>query len=272
MLSSAALLLAIFEGQAEPQWPKPTNSALLLGAGVPVGSHLLRKLSRTFGHDDGADDEALIRQQPICIGSSTWSWGTLGDVVLFTHVRHGNELRVGYFVYWNAERPWGTNALTYSLLPALAIDAVYSHFLFVLPGVRHMMYGAGDIEGAAVIYEQTASGTLTPQSGLADDYHHHAVTLSRADLAMTNGNVSLMTNFWSHQLGARGASAYAENPDSNVRCFSGPSLQPLTRGVAERFRIGSAEHPLRGRPAWRAVTETGRPTSAATAISLSGVR
>jgi hypothetical protein len=195
-------------------------------------------------------DTALVRAQPVCIAASTWSFGKLGDTLLFVYRRHENQLRVGYFAYFDVERPWGQNMLTYSVLPATLIDATYSHFAFVFPGVQRLLYGPGDVEGASVLYDVAASGTLHARGGLADDDHHQSVELSRSDLADSSGRVVLMTSVWSHQLGAHGAARYAETPGAQVRCFKGSELQPLTRSVAERFRIGSSAHPLRARPAF----------------------
>jgi hypothetical protein len=195
-------------------------------------------------------DIALVRAQPVCIASSTWSFGKLGDTLLFVYRRHQNQLRVGYFAYFDVERPWGQNLLTYSVLPATLIDATYSHFAFVFPGVQRLLYGPGDVEGASVLYDVSSSGALSVRGGLADDDHHQSVELSRADLSDSAGRVVLMTSVWSHQLGTPGAARYSEQPGAQVRCFEGRELQPLTRSVAERFRIGSFAHPLRARPAF----------------------
>ena len=45
------------------------------------------------------------------------------------------------------ERPWGDNWLSWSVLPALAVDLVYTRFLFGLPGFRRARYGPADVEG-----------------------------------------------------------------------------------------------------------------------------
>lgn len=195
-------------------------------------------------------DAALVRAQPVCIASSTWSFGRLGDTLLFVHRRQGSQLRVGYFAYFDVERPWGQNLLTYSVLPATLIDATYSHFAFVFPGIQRLLYGPGDVEGASVLYDVSESGALTVRGGLADDDGHNRVELSQADLADRAGRVILMTAVWSHQLGARGGASYAAAPGAQVRCFEGAALQPLTQRVAESFRLGSFEHPLRARPAF----------------------
>ena len=81
-----------------------------------------------------SEDAARIVKQPVCVGAASWSAGTLGPTVLFLERRVGKKLDVGYFVYWSEERPWGSNLVSYTVLPALATDAVYSHFLYLFPG------------------------------------------------------------------------------------------------------------------------------------------
>jgi hypothetical protein len=245
--ASLVALLAFVDGaQRSAAWPTAgrASRASLVGLAFARGAE-----AELEGAADD-DDAARIRAQPLCVASSTWSFGKLGDTVLFVHQRRGDELRVGYFVYFDVERPWGQNLLTYSVLPAALIDAIYSHFAFIFPGVQRLLYGPGDVEGASVAYLVSDSGELMVQGGLADDDGHQRVTLSRADLADNEGRVVLMTDVWSHQLGAHGAARYAHTAGAPVRCFSGPALQPLTRRVAENFRLGSFAHPLRARPAF----------------------
>ena len=81
-----------------------------------------------------AADANIVRKLPLCVASESWSAGELGHTVLYRYKREGRMLTVGYFVYWTTERPWGKNVLSYSLLPALFIDAFYSHFFFLFPG------------------------------------------------------------------------------------------------------------------------------------------
>jgi hypothetical protein len=241
-------LLALIDGaQSTVAWPTASPARAAESRAGLVRVAFARGAEQ---HTDEDPDVAKVRAQPLCIASSTWSFGKLGDSVLFVHQRRGDELRVGYFVYFDVERPWGQNLLTYSVLPAALIDATYSHFAFFLPGVQRLLYGPGDVEGASVAYQVSEAGTLSVRSGLADDDTHHRVTLSRADLSGPDGRVVLMTSVWSHQLGAHGAAHYAASDGAQVRCFSGASLQPLTRRVADSFRIGSFERPLRARPAF----------------------
>jgi hypothetical protein len=192
-------------------------------------------------------DHAIQRQR-FCVASDGWSAGTLGSVVLYRTQRVGDRVRVGYFVYWSSERPWGNNELTLLVLPALAVDAVYSHFLFVFPGVQRALYGPADIEGALVEYEQNDS-ELVPVRAFADDATHQPVTLSRRDIVGDEGEVVLMTEAWSHQLGSRDAARRARRGHS-LQCFEGNGLAPMSADVAKAFRLGDEAKPLRARPAW----------------------
>ena len=189
-------------------------------------------------------------EQPVCVGARSWSAGALGSTVLYRTRRTGNRITVGYFVYWSEERPWGNNSLSYSVLPALAVDAVYSHFLYVFPGLKDAMYGAGDIEGAQVSYEQRPDGSLDVLSGRADDGSHNRVDLSRADLLDAKGRVVFLTDVWSHQLGAHGGAALANRSRLELKCYERSSLRPMTEMVARAFRLGNENKPLRGNPAW----------------------
>jgi len=186
----------------------------------------------------------------VCVGARSWSAGTLGDTVLYRTRRNGNRITVGYFVYWSEERPWGNNSLSYTVLPALAVDAVYSHFLYVFPGLKDAMYGAADIEGAQVSYEQRSDGSLAVLSGRADDGNHNRVELSRADLLDAQGRVVFLTDVWSHQLGAHGGAALADRSKLALKCYEKSSLRPMTEVVARAFRLGNERQPLRGNPAW----------------------
>ena len=197
-----------------------------------------------------SDDEARIVAQPVCVGARTWSTGALGDTVLYRTRHVGRKIAVGYFVYWSEERPWGSNAVSYAVLPALAMDAVYSHFLWLFPGIKDAMYGPGDIEGVQVEYEQSDDGSLSVVSGRADDGNHAPVILSREDLVDSKGRVVLLTDVWSHQLGAHGGASFADTPGHALKCYSKAALQPMTEQIARAFRMGDERHPLRGNPAW----------------------
>jgi hypothetical protein len=207
--------------------------------------------------------EDAITEQPLCVGARSWSVGTLGDTVLYRTRRVGRKIAVGYFIYWSEERPWGGNVLSYMVLPALATDAVYSHFLYLFPGLKDAFYGPGDIEGVLVEYEEREDGSLSVVSGTADDGNHTTVRLSRKDLVDSKGRVVLLTDVWSHQLGAHGAAQFAETPGSELKCYQKSSLQPMTPKIAREFRLGSEHKPLRGNPAWiePVLPEQGVPAS-----------
>jgi hypothetical protein len=190
-------------------------------------------------------DAALIVAQPVCVMSSLDSAGELGASLVVRHRRDGDRLWVSYFAYWSSERPWGDKPF----FASLAIDAFYSHFLFFLPGLRHALYGPGDIEGVTVVYRET-DGRLEIVEGYGDDEYHRAVHLGPEDLTGSDKHTLLLTSWWSHQLGGRGAARAAREPSISRRCFEGPSLVPLTAEIAERFRLGSADKPLRARWAW----------------------
>lgn len=218
---------------ANARWPEPAS------------------VRNTSGSAQEAADRDRVEQQPVCVGSRGWSAGTLGDTVLFRSRRVGNKLVVGYFVYWSTERPWGANMSSYLLLPALATDAFYSHFLYVFPGAKDALYGPGDIEGVLVEFESRANGELFVVGGMADDGNHAPTALSHQDLVDSKGRVVLLTEVWSHQLGARGAGGFADTRGEEVRCYEKSALHPMTKEVARAFRLGDEERPLRAGPAWR---------------------
>jgi hypothetical protein len=179
----------------------------------------------------------------------------------FRSERVGDRLFVGYFACWSTERPWGNNALTFTVLPALAVDAFYSHFLFGFSGVRDALYGPRDVEGVTVEYRDTPDGSLRVVGGVADDGVHGTVRLSPSDLVDARGQVVFLTNVWSHQLGAHGGAAFASEPNSALRCYEHQSLVPLTEQLASAFRLGSSSAPRRAKPAWlgaRALAVLGR--------------
>ena len=200
--------------------------------------------------EDRSADDARVVAQPVCVGARSWSAGALGDTVLYRTRRVGNRIAVGYFVYWSEERPWGSNVVSYTVLPALAVDLVYSHFLYVFPGIKDALYGSGDVEGVQVLYDQRPDGSLSVVSGRADDGNHGPVVLSRSDLLDSKGRVVLLTDVWSHQLGAHGGANFAESSAPELKCYAKSSLRPMTELIARAFRLGNEREPLRGNPAW----------------------
>ena len=195
-------------------------------------------------------DDARVVEQPICVGMRSWSAGALGDTVLYRTQRFGKKIAVGYFVYWSEERPWGANGLSYAVLPALATDAVYSHFLWLFPGIKDALYGPGDVEGVQVLYEEGADGALSVVSGHADDGNHTPVSLSRSDLVDGKGRIVVLSDVWSHQLGSLGAASFAESHGTPLKCYEKSALRPMTEVVARAFRLGNEHDPHRGNPAW----------------------
>lgn len=146
--------------------------------------------------------------------------------------------------------PLGDNALTYTLLPALLTDALYSHFLFVLPGLQRALYGAGDVEGVRVAYQEGLDGTWTPISATADDGCHHEVVLAPRDFVDDRGRLVFMTRVWSHQLGGPDAVAAVREGRARLACFDREAMRPLAPQAAEDFRLGSSDDPRRAGPAW----------------------
>jgi hypothetical protein len=239
MATVIALGLGV-DAEPTPAWPARTSAPV-----APIVDSSARSLER-----------ALIEAQPICIVSKVWSAGELGETLAYHYRRSGDRLEVGYFAFWSTERPWGDNALTLTVLPAAAIDAVYSHFLFVLPGVRAALYGPGDVEGASVTYRIASNNTLEVLGAVAQDGVHEEVELSPADMLDSEGRVILMSEVWSLQLGAKGAAGYVQTEGVQPRCYFERALSKLEPPLISRFRLGSAESPIRARPAWRAIRQT----------------
>lgn len=204
------------------------------------------------------DDDARLRKLPVCVASRHWSAGDLGETILYRVHRVGRRLEVGYFVYWSTERPWGQNVLSYTLVPALLIDATYSHFLWVMPGFKDVLHGAGDVEGVRVELDDEG-GELRVVGGAADDGFHRGVTLSRDDLVDSHGRIVLFTDVWSHQFGAHGGGAFADAAGGALRCYEGTAVQPMTEETARAFRLGGEASPRRAKPAWRNAIATKAP-------------
>ena len=217
----------------------------------PAPSWPARVASEPTTRDVASDDDASrIERKPVCVASRSWSSGSLGETILYRAHRVGRRLEVGYFVYWSTERPWGANLLSYTVVPALVIDATYSHFMWVLPGFKDVLHGAADVEGVRVELEDQG-GELRVMGGSADDGFHHPVVLSRDDLVDSKGRLVLLTDVWSHQFGAHGGGAFATAQPESLRCYEGATVRPMTPEVAQAFRLGSEKAPRRAKPAWR---------------------
>jgi hypothetical protein len=185
----------------------------------------------------------MIEQQPICIGSSIESAGKLSDVLYYRAVATGDgRIAVGYFAFYSEERPWGNNWLTWSVVPALAVDMVYSRALWVAPGLQRILYGAGDVEGVAIVYKTLPDGTLSVDHALVDDRDEHTVELPRTNvLAIDPSRPTFYSNVWSHQLGGRGAHSSRDLVDE--RCYQGDSIRPLPESIARAFRVDDDRAP-----------------------------
>jgi hypothetical protein len=192
---------------------------------------------------DRTAEEARIEAQPICIGSATHSAGDLSDVLYYRAIaRDDGRIEVGYYAFFSEERPWGNNWMTWTVLPALAIDLTYSRTLLVAPGVQRALYGPGDVEGVGVVYDVLPNGSLHLAEAHADDGHHAPVSLSRADAyGVDPARPTFYSDVWSHQLGGRGA----RSTDDLVyeRCYDAASIRPLPDSVARTFRVDVVRAP-----------------------------
>jgi hypothetical protein len=191
----------------------------------------------------GGLDAAAIERREICVGSAVASAGTLGDTLFYraTQLPDG-KLVVGYFAFFSEERPWGNNWMTWTVLPALAIDMVYSHGLLIAPGMQRALSGKGDVEGFRIVYDPLPDGTLRVDRAVADDASHSLVDLTAADvLALDPERPTLYSNVWSHQLGARGLRSRSEL--AYVRCFGRGHIAPLPVVIEDDFALGGRAQP-----------------------------
>jgi hypothetical protein len=222
----------------------------MFAAAVPLavgslGNGQLARLPRPPGpRGEATAEQAAIEQQPVCIGSSVASAGALSEVLYYRAAELSDgRIAVGYFAFFSEERPWGNNWLTWSVVPALAVDLIYSRALLVAPGLQRAIYGAGDVEGARIVYGRSPDGSLRVDEAVADDRTEHEVSLARADLFALDGERPTFTSdVWSHQLGGRGARAPADL--AYVRCYQGPdAIRPLPDAIAREFRIDGRAKP-----------------------------
>jgi hypothetical protein len=187
--------------------------------------------------------QAAIEAKPVCIGSSVESAGTLGDVLYYraTTLSDG-PIAVGYFAFFSEERPWGNNWLTWTLVPALAVDMVYSRALLIAPGIQRAMYGAGDVEGVSIVYDVRPDGSLSFDHATADDRNEHPVVISRdRAFALEPEHPVFYSDIWSHQLGGSGASSRRDLV--YMRCYEGDSIRPLPDDVARDYRVENRADP-----------------------------
>jgi len=181
-------------------------------------------------------EDTAIADQPICIGSTVRSAGSIGDALFYRkELMPDGRLAVGYYVFYSEERPWGNNWMTWTLLPALALDMFYTRGMFIAPGVQRVMYGKGDVEGFRVVYDVAPDGSIAPGEAFADDGYHRPSRLGREELfSIDPERITVYTDSWSHHLGARGAKA---SDMASVRCYQKGSILPLPDAVAREFRL-----------------------------------
>jgi len=218
-------------------------TAFLVAVAAPAalasvdGTHLAALPHAPGPRGERTVEQAAIERQPVCVGSSVASAGDLSDVLYYRAVAlDDGRVDVGYFAFYSEERPWGNNWLTWSVVPALAVDLVYSRALLVAPGLQRALYGAGDVEGVGVVYDRTADGSLRFDHALADDGTHDAVALTRAQAFTIDQNrPTFYSQVWSHQLGGHGARTRSDL--AYVRCYDERSIRPLPEAVARDFRV-----------------------------------
>lgn len=188
-------------------------------------------------------DEELIERREVCVGSAVMSAGKLGDTLYYqaTTMPDG-KLVVGYYAFWSEERPWGNNWMTWSVVPALAIDLVYSHGLFVGPGYQRFAYGRGDVEGFRIEYARETDGSLRVSHAVANDALHQTVQLSAEDvMSLDPTRPTLYSKVWSHQLGGRGVRSRSDL--RSVRCYGAGRIEPLPQRLVEEYTLAKRAKP-----------------------------
>jgi hypothetical protein len=187
-------------------------------------------------------EEAAIEQHEICVGSAVASSGELADTLYYrATVLPDGKLVVGYFAFFSEERPWGNNWLTWTVVPAVVLDMVYTRSMFVGPGLQRL-YGKGDVEGFRIVYDLRKDGTLEVERAVADDGTHDPVLLDRADvMALDAKRPTFYSNVWSHQLGGRGLRD--KSSLSYLRCFGKGNVRPLTDALSADFTLDGRAPP-----------------------------
>lgn len=187
--------------------------------------------------------QATIEAKPVCIGSSVESAGTLGDVLYYRATKlDDGRVAVGYFAFFSEERPWGNNWMTWTVVPALAVDMVYSRALLVAPGIQRALYGAGDVEGVSIVYDVGRDGSLSFDEAHADDRNEQPTAISRdRAFALDPRHPVFYSDVWSHQLGGTGA-ASRQNL-AYLRCYEGDSIRPLPDEVARSYHLENRAPP-----------------------------
>ena len=188
-------------------------------------------------------EQIAIEQREICVGSSVASSGDLADTLYYrATVLPDGKLVVGYYAFFSEERPWGNNWLTWTLVPALAVDMFYTRSMFVGPGLQRVMHGKGDVEGFRIVYQQLPDGSLEIEHAVADDGTHAPVMLDRADvMAIDSKRPTLYSDVWSHQLGGRGVRD--KGSLAYVQCFGRGHLRPLSDALVDEYALAGRAPP-----------------------------
>jgi hypothetical protein len=188
-------------------------------------------------------EEAAIEQHEVCVGSAVASAGKLADTLYYRAAQLPNgKVVVGYFAFFSQERPWGNNWLTWTLLPAIAVDMFYSHGLFFGPGVQRAASGKGDVEGFRIVYDLRSDGTLKVESAVADNGTHGTVHLAAADVMRMDANrPTFYSEVWSHQLGARGVRKHSDL--AYVKCFGPGMVRRLPDDIENEFALADRAPP-----------------------------
>jgi hypothetical protein len=236
----------------EPQWPAADIPARMYADASGLAVPLLRARPSIAQSPDipASRFGELIKHIPVCIlWDHPWA-GELGDTLLFRiHEIDRQRISVGYFAYWSTERPWGNNSLTRWFVPALAIDAFYSHLFFVLPGMQRLLYGPGDVEGVRVTYDIKGLQQLVPVSIIADNEQHREEVINVSEAVDESGRILLFNAVWSHQLGGHNA-VKLSRAGASRHCYQHATLKSLSEDTVAAFRLGSREDPRRAGPAW----------------------
>lgn len=187
-------------------------------------------------------DADAIEAHSICIGSTVHSAGDLGPALLYRSARlPDGRVAVGYYAFFSEERPWGNNWMTWTVLPALALDLVYTRGLLVGPGLQRARYGIGDVEGFRVIYTRGPGGELVPERAVADDDKHRSAELSPEELfAVDPRRITLSTATWSHHLGAR---VHRRSDLVWHRCYEKSAIRPIDGDAVRRFQLDRRAFP-----------------------------
>lgn len=188
-------------------------------------------------------EESAIEQHEVCVGSAVKSAGLLADTLYYRATRlESGKLVVGYYAFFSEERPWGNNWMTWTLLPALAIDMVYSHTLLVGPGYQRAASGKADVEGFRVFYNVADDGSLQLERAVADDVGHKPVYLGAGDIMkLDSERPTFYSTWWSHQLGGKGVKKTSDL--AYLKCFGPGKLRPLPDQVAVEYGLDHRARP-----------------------------